>query len=603
MKEIKVKDNSIQIGSVNYLRDYLITLGIAEDHVASFLTEEPPIEDMDNPWNLRNMEAAVEMVQNAIIAKKKFYVQVDCDTDGFTSASIFCHFLREIAPDVELTWGVHSGKEHGIEMDKVGDAGIVIIPDAGSMQLAEQEELSRQGKWVVILDHHEVTGEIQYPNVIIVNNQASPDFSNKAMSGAGIVLMFVKAYEEKYGSVSVLGSFAPHMWEKYLDLAAVGIIADVMDTRTLGNNYIIRHGLGRIRNKILQEILKSRAYSIANIAHPTKTDVAFYVAPLINGLIRSGSQEEKELFFRAMADDNCTELFTSDNRGSLRTETIYEYAVRLAANAKGRQDSAKKRGSALLKQKIVKHHLDEHQVIAIPVTADEQNLVLPTLTGLTAMELSKEYHKPVMVLRESCDEEGKVTYSGSLRADQYYETVDGKICPIPSLMEMINSSGDGWAEGHPFAAGCGFTTEGLKAFIDYADNIMKNVDFSTEYIEVDYWFKDAVAGSLLSDFAKGMYVYGNGIPQPRFAFSFSMNASEFSFIGKEHDTIKFSRGGVEFVMFKQPGLARQLKNSVKTRITCVGKAQINSYSNSVQIVVDSLDIAAPIEEINALDLI
>lgn len=603
MKEIKVKENSIKIGSEHYLHDYLITLGISPDHVASFLTENPPLQDLDNPWNLRNMEAAVKMVHDAIEAHKKFYVQVDCDTDGFTSASIFCHFLREVAPDVELVWGVHAGKEHGIEMDKVDDAGIVIIPDAGSMQLAEQEELANQGKWVVILDHHEVSSEFRHPSVIVVNNQASPDFSNKAMSGAGIVLMFVKAYEEKYGPFSVLGIPGITLWEKYLDLAAVGIIADVMDTRTLGNNYIIRYGLGRIRNKILQEILKSRAYSIANIAHPTKTDVSFYVAPLINGLIRSGSQEEKELFFRAMVEDNCTELFTSESRGSLRTETIYEYAVRLAANAKGRQDSAKKRGSALLKQKITKHHLDEHQVIAIPVTADEQSLVLPTLTGLTAMELSKEYHKPVMVLRESCDDEGKVTYSGSLRADQYFETVDGQIRPIPSLMEMINSSGDGWAEGHPFAAGCGFTTEGLKAFIEYADTAMKNVDFTTEYIEVDYWFKDAVASSLLSDFAKGMYVYGNGIPQPRFAFSFSMNASEFSFIGKEHDTIKFSRSGVEFVMFKQPGLARQLKNSVKTRITCVGKAQINSYNNSVQIVVDSLDIAAPIEEISALDLI
>lgn len=603
MKEIKVKDNSIKIGSANYLRDYLMTLGIAEDHVASFLTEEPPIKDMDKPWDLRNMGDAIHMVHDAILAKKKFYVQVDCDTDGFTSASIFCHFLHDFAPDVELVWGVHAGKEHGIEMDKVGDAEIVIIPDAGSMQLAEQEELAKQGKWVVILDHHEVSGEFRHPNVIVVNNQASPDFSNKAMSGAGIVLMFVKAYEEWY-SIAPVDAVTYHpIWEKYLDLAAVGIIADVMDTRTLGNNYIIRRGLGRIRNKILQEILKSRAYSIANIAHPTKTDVAFYVAPLINGLIRSGSQEEKELFFRAMVEDDCTELFTSDNRGTPRTETIYEYAVRLAANAKGRQDSAKKRGSTLLKQKIVKHHLDEHQVIAIPVTTEEQNLVLPTLTGLTAMELSKEYHKPVMVLRESCSHEGQVTYSGSLRADQYYETVDGQIRPVPSLMEMINSSGDGWAEGHPFAAGCGFTTEGLKAFIEYADNAMKNVDFTTEYIEVDYWFKDAVASNLLSDFAKGMYVYGNGIPQPRFAFSFSMNASEFSFIGKDHDTIKFSRGGVEFVMFKQPGLARQLKNSVKTRITCVGKAQINSYSNSVQIVVDSLDIAAPIEEINALDLI
>lgn len=594
MKEIKVKPDGVQIGDENYLKSYLMRLGIPEENTSSFLTTCPPITDMDDPYDLEYMVQGLMVVEDGIRMGRKFYIQADCDTDGFTSASIFCNYFRSIAPNIDLTWGVHSGKEHGIEMDKVGDADIVIIPDAGSMQHKEQLELTNMGKEVVILDHHEMTSPD--PGVaVIINNQVSPNFSNKALSGAGVVLLFIKAYDEKYGD-------GMH-WQRYMDLAAVGIIADVMDTRTLGNNYIIQHGLSHIRNKILQEILKSRAYSIADIAHPTKTDVAFYIAPLINGLIRSGTQEEKEQFFRAMADDSLTDTVTSDSRSGPRTETIYEYVVRLASNAKGRQDNAKKRGSALLNLKITENKLDEHAVIAVPVTQHEQETVLPTLTGLTAMELSKQYHKPVLVLRENCDENGNVTYSGSLRADQYFETVNGELKPVPPLMDLINKSGLGWAEGHPFAAGCGFEASNLKLFIQYADKVMKNVDFTTEYIEVDYWFKDAVSTQLLTSFANGMYVYGTGIPQPRFAFSFSMNSSEFSFIGKANDTIKFSRGGVEFVMFKQPGLARQLQNSVKTRITCIGKAQINNYNNRPQVVIDNMDIAESIEEISAWDLI
>lgn len=596
MKEIKIKENSIAINSENYLLDYLVQLGISPELAPHFLTETPPVEDLDNPWNLRNMDRAVEMFKAAIDAGKKIYVQVDCDTDGFTSAAIFCQYAREVAPYAQVRWGVHAGKEHGIEIDKVGDAELIVIPDAGSMQLAEQETLANQGKWVLILDHHEVSGEFNHPNVVVVNNQASPNFSNKAMSGAGIVLMFVKAFDEKYGKLGTT-------WQKYLDVAAVGIIADVMDTRTPGNNYIIRYGLSSIRNRILQEILKSRAYSIADIAHPTKTDISFYVAPLINGLIRSGSQEEKEQFFAAMADNTLLDLVTTESRGAKRTETVYENVVRLATNAKGRQDTAKKRGSLLLTDKIREHKLDEHQVIAIPVQKSEQEKMPATLTGLVAMELSKTYHKPVMVLRETCDDDGNVTYSGSLRADQYFETTAEGLKPVPSLMELINSSGLGWAEGHPFAAGCGFTADNLKKFIQYADERMKNVDFTTECIEVDYWFKDAVASRLLNAFASGMHVYGIGIPQPRFAFSFTMNASEFSFIGKEHDTITFSRNGINFIMFKQPGLARQLQNMVKSRITCVGKAQIDSYRHGTQVVIDSFEIAPSIETISALDLL
>lgn len=594
MKEIKVKEDAIQIGDSDYLRSYLIRLGIAPDATSSFLTTCPPNSDIDNPYDLDSMDLGISLVHDAIEQGKKFYVQADCDTDGFTSASIFCSYFRSMAPQINLRWGVHSGKEHGIEMDKVGDADIVIIPDAGTMQYEEQTQLIEAGKSVLILDHHERTS-ITDTGAVIINNQISDKFSNKALSGAGVVLLFIKAYDEKYGDG--IG------WQRYMDLAAVGIIADVMDTRTLGNNYIIQHGLSHIRNRILQEILKSRAYSIADISHPTKTDVAFYIAPLINGLIRSGTQEEKEQFFRAMADDTLLETIATDGKSGPRTETVYEYVVRLASNAKGRQDNAKKRGSALLNLKIRENKLDEHTVIAVPVNRNEQDTVLPTLTGLTAMELSKQYHKPVLVLRENCDENGKVTYSGSLRADQYFETVNGELKPVPSLMDLINKSGLGWAEGHPFAAGCGFESSNLKAFVEYADEAMKNVDFTTEYIEVDYWFKDSVSTQILTSFANGMYVYGNGIPQPRFAFSFSMNASEFSFIGKTSDTIKFNRGGVEFVMFKQPALARQIQNSVKTRLTCVGRAQINGYNNRPQVVIDSLDLAEPTESISALDLI
>lgn len=594
MKEIKIKENGVVIGSTNYLRDYLIGLGVPEDKVDHFMTENPPIEDLDNPYDLDNMERGVDAMHEAIQQNKRFYVQADCDTDGYTSASIFCQFFRAIIPQINLRVGVHSGKEHGVETEKVGDAEVVVIPDAGSMQLDEQRALAAAGKTVIILDHHEVLDKVDDPKVILINNQSSDRFSNKAMSGAGVVLMFAKAYDEKY-SLGVT-------WNRYLDLAAVGIIADVMDTRTIGNNYIIRQGLGHIHNKVLQEILKSRTYFITDIADPTKTDVAFYVAPLINGLIRSGTQEEKEEFLRAMCDDNITDLVKTEYRGAPRTETIYEYVVRVASNAKSRQDSAKKRSSALLNAKIKQYGLDQHQVIAIPVLKNEQDTVLQTLTGLTAMELSKTYHKPVMVLRENCDENGNVSYAGSLRADQYYETVDGELKPVPSLMDLINGSGLGWAEGHPFAAGCGFSSENLKTFVEYADSRMKNVDFTTEYIEVDYWFKDALSMSLLTSFANGAHVYGNGIPQPKFAFSFNMNASEFSFVGKSSDTIKFDRDGVEFVMFRQPGVARQLKNSVKSRITCIGKPQINGFNNRVQIVIDGIDVA-PTEEISAWDLL
>lgn len=587
MKTIKIKQNAVQIGSDNYLRDYLLTLGILPENVDSFLNE-PTITDMDDPYLLDNMRRAVEMVHNACEQNKKFYLQVDCDVDGFTSSAIFYQYIKAQYPDLDIVYDLHEGKEHGIELSHVGeDREIIIVPDAGSMQLEEQKTLAARGCQVVILDHHEVSDCINDDNVVLVNNQYSLCFPNKALSGAGVVLLFIKAYDEKYND----GMY----WGYYCDLAAVGIIADMMDTRTIGNNYIINRGLKSVYNKTLQSILQHCSYSIADISEPTKIDVAFYVAPLINGLIRSGKQEEKELFFKALIDNRNDEVFTSEYRGKPRTETIYEYAVRIAANAKSRQDSAKKKGSLLLNQKIKEKHLDDHKIIIVPVTKQEQESVNSTLTGLTAMELLKTYNKPVLVLRENADENGNITYSGSGRSKDFYG--------MPPLLDFINNSKLAiYGQGHGNAFGASFTAQGLRDFLAYADEKLKDVDFTHDYIEVDYWFKDALMLKVLDDFARGSKIYGNGIPQPKFAFSFTMHSSEFSFIGKNADTIKFTRNGVEFVMFKQPALARELKYSVKSRITCVGRAQINSYNNRPQVIIDSIDIA-PSDEVSLLDLI
>ena len=587
MKTITLKENSIKIGSENYLADYLINLGIKSEDVDSFLNE-PKEQDLDNPYDLNNMEAALCAMNAAVIANKKFFLQVDCDVDGFTSSAIFYQFFKTLYPSIDIQYRLQTGKEHGVFLDTIPeDREVIIIPDAGSMQLDEQEALSKAGKTVIILDHHTVLDHRPLENVIIVNNQDSPNFSNKNLSGAGVVFLFVKAYDEKYSNGC--------LWSSYMDLAALGIVADMMDTRTLGNNYIIQNGFKQIRNKIFRELLLRANYSIADISNPTKVDVAFYVAPIINGLIRSGKQEEKELFFRAMITDDSNEFIESTNRGAIRMETLYQNAVRIAANAKGRQDSAKKRSSEFINRKIKTEKLDENAVIVVALNGSETPQVDPNITGLAAMELVKTYNKPVLVLREHIDETGEPFYSGSGRSKDFYGVK-------PLLNIILDSKAAIFAEGHGNAFGTAFSKGGLKSFINYSNDLLKDVDFNNDCIEVDYWFKDSVDIKAVEDFANGTKIYGNGIPQPKFAFSFTMSQNEISLIGKDADTIKFYTNGIDFVMFKQPGLARQLKNSVKNRITVVGRAQINTFNNRPQVIIDSMDIA-PVAVTDMLDLI
>ena len=65
------------------------------------------------------------------------------------------------------------------------------------MQMKEQEQLKNAGKTVIILDHHSVTNYKTIENVVLVNNQSSKRFTNKYLSGAGVVYLFIEAYDKK----------------------------------------------------------------------------------------------------------------------------------------------------------------------------------------------------------------------------------------------------------------------------------------------------------------------------------------------------------------------------------------------------------------------
>ena len=204
---------------------------------------------------------------------KKFFMPVDSDADGITSAAIFYNYFTTLYPLADIKYRMHEGKEHGVRLEFVPvTTDIVVIIDAGTNQIDEQEELSRQNRTVLIIDHHVVNHVRPIENVIIVNNQSSEKFYNKSLSGAGVMFKVIQAYDERYGSKI--------LYKRFEDLAAVGIISDCMDTRNLDNNAIISNGLKNIRNNMLKALLEQQSFSISNTEMPNKIDIAFYVTPL-----------------------------------------------------------------------------------------------------------------------------------------------------------------------------------------------------------------------------------------------------------------------------------------------------------------------------------
>lgn len=579
MRKIQLKKNHIIKGSRDYLGDYLKTLGIKDEDICSFTTV-PRESDKDQPLNLNNMERAVNAAYELLSQGVTTYVQPDPDTDGYTSSAVLINYLSRRFPNVHINWKLHSGKEHGIEPKYIDAADkLVFIPDAGSNDYAKQKELVNQGKTVIILDHHEVEG-YQDTGAILVNNQVSLKFSNKYMSGVGIVYMFITEMDKKYFSN------VPSIADDYLDLVAVGIIADAMNMTSLGNNYIAYYGLSSIHNKFLKELIKKEEHGIKNPESLSKIDVAFYLAPAINGVIRGGTDEDKNAVFTALITDECNERFERDYRGTHYSETLWENAARLAVNAKSRQDAAKKKGYETICELIRRNEWDKHNLVIATLDEKMSSKINPNFTGLIAMELVKEFNKPCLVLRDT-EFNGEKVFGGSGRNGNFYG--------LPSLLDFVTKSGlTVYAAGHGNAFGVFVKHEDIAMLRKYADENLDPKVFTDDSIDVDYWFQDEVIDQdMLMVFAAADKLYGNSIPQPKFAFTLKdYRDTDYRVMGKNLDSVKISRDGVDFVAFKDTDLVHELGAHKGGNITLVGRPQINEWMGrkSIQIMIDEIEV-------------
>lgn len=578
MKRIEMKINHINKNSENYLADYLMALGIKQENIDSFV-DIPKDSDEDDPALLNNMElAAKTAVEELDKPDCHVFIQVDSDTDGYTSSAVLINYLKRAFPNTKISYALHPGKEHGIVVHKVpNDATLVFIPDAGSNDYTEQRKLIAQGKKVIILDHHEIN-KYEDTGAILVNNQFSPNFPNKNLSGVGIVYMFIKYLDQTYFP-------ATQIYRDYLDLTAVGIIADAMNMTSVGNNYIAYYGLNNIKNQFIKELALRQSRGVKDPDHLTKTDVAFYIAPVINGVIRSGTAEDKEIVFQALTNENSDLEYLSVWRGIQRYETLYEYAARLASNAKSRQDSAKKKSFEWLYEEIKAKGLDKDNLIIVTLDNKQSTKVSANITGLIAMELVKEFNKPCLVLRES-EFEGRKVFGGSGRNGNFYGLKD--------LKAALHDAGAFYVEGHPNAHGAFLTPEQVPEIRTYFNEHYSADIFDDKVFEVDYWFHtgETIDMDMLFTFASCKDIWGNGLPRPVFAFDFNIDKSNIQFMGANKDSIKIKYDGIDFVSFKNPELAQKLQSLVSGHVQIVGSPNLNEWMgrSSVQIMIDDIEI-------------
>lgn len=322
---------------------------------------------------------------------------------------------------------------------------------------------------------------------------------------------------------------------------------------------------------MFKALIDKQSFSIKDPENPTKIDLAFYIAPLINAVIRFGTPEEKDLLFEGFITYDKNEPIVTEYRGVERTENYYDYVARTAQNIRGRQNREKEKDMEFLSQRVEQDKLDQHQLLIVKISRDDEVTIPHSITGLVAMELLKKYKKPTLVLRPKSDGEGGTIYAGSARGKASGD--------FDSLFGMLRQSGlCEYVEGHDMAHGIAIREENLPKLIDYANHYLANVEFDVSEYEVDFIFTNGnMNRDMLVEFGRVIGIYGNGIPQPKFAFDLNVAKDAIQFIGKKEETLKIWLNGVEFIKFKCGELIQEIKetNATLYNVRFVGRAQIN----------------------------
>lgn len=520
---------------------------------------------------LDNIQEAVSCYLKHLENKSNIHIVVDSDTDGYTSASIIYKYTQLISDNqCNITYSIHTQKEHGLSKDIVipQETNLLIIPDASSNDIEQCKALKERGIDIIVLDHHEC--DIKNPYAIIVNNQMC-DYPNKQLCGAAIVYKFLQAVDDE--------TWNSHA-DIFLDLVALGLIADNMDVKSLETRLLINKGMGKIRNKFLKALIDKQSYSLGNDF--TSKDIQFYVVPLINGMIRAGDSDEKDLLFRAFIETG--EIFKYKKRGDTVEidENIYDRTARLCGNAKSRQNTVKDKSLLNIFNDIEKRGYDKNKIIFCNVT----NLLDENMTGVVAIKVAEHYGKPCLLLRKKKNNEN--LYGGSGR------NIDDS--PIENLKDFLNELNIfELVQGHQGAFGIEIKKENIPVAIELINEKLKDVDF-TVYLDVDFIIgEDELTIGLVKNIDELRHFYGTGFKEPLIAVEqLEVRKDQFSLMGKDSTNWKVTTDeGVALVRFKideEDCLKKHFESSDESVfINVAGRTNINNYKGiltSQLIVVD-----------------
>ena len=385
----------------------------------------PQLSELHDPFLMKDMDKAVERLNQALGRKERIMIYGDYDVDGTTAVSLVYKFLQQFYSN--LDYYIPDRYNEGYGVSEVGinyayETGVklVIVLDCGIKAVKEIAYAKEKGIDFIICDHHVPDDELPPAAAILNAKRFDSTYPYPHLSGCGVGFKFMQAFAQNNGIPFT--QLTP-----LLDLVAVSIASDIVPI--MGENRILAyHGLKQLNSNPsmgLRAIIDICGLRDKDI---TVNDIVFKIGPRINasGRIQNGKEAvdlltEKDAI-AAMEKANQIDQYNETRKDLDKSMT--EEANNIVEQYEGLKD----------RRSIVIYNEDWHKGVI----------------GIVASRLTEIYYRPAVVLTRTDD-----LATGSARSVSCFDVYKA----IENCKDLLENFG-----GHTYAAGLSMKKENVPEF-------------------------------------------------------------------------------------------------------------------------------------------
>jgi single-stranded-DNA-specific exonuclease len=186
----------------------------------------PSLDELHDPWLMKDMDKAVERIIKAVNAKEKILVFGDYDVDGTTAVSCMYRFLKKIHSNLDFYiphryregYGVSKA---GINFAKENGFTLIISLDCGIKSVDLIAYAKSIGIEFIVCDHHLPDDELPAAVAILNPKQKDCNYPYKELCGCGVGFKLITALAPQFG-------LNDDEVNEYFDLVATAIAADIV---------------------------------------------------------------------------------------------------------------------------------------------------------------------------------------------------------------------------------------------------------------------------------------------------------------------------------------------------------------------------------------